>query len=134
MSEPECHTEPITDERNNRTHDVRHPGWPRGSPGQASGGPKPSQHADRVRSDKKRIDQAIEYLATRLEAPSGEWPVFGESQVYILLGAIRGARVAIGEIDAATMATRIDDSAHAESHAWPITNRFDTPLKPTANP
>ena len=31
-------------------------------------------------------------------------------------------------------ATRIDDSAHAESHAWPITNRFDTPLKPTANP
>ena len=28
----------------------------------------------------------------------------------------------------------IDDLAYAESHAWPITNRFDTPLKPTAPP
>ncbi len=96
------------------------------------GFPEPSQQADRVRTDSKRIDRAIEYLAGRLAVADGEWPVFGETQIYVVLGAIRGARVAIGEIDARTMKTRINDSAHAESHVWPITNRFDTPLKPKA--
>ena len=80
------------------------------------GFPKPSQQADRVRSDNKRINQSIEFLDRRLAVPAGEWPVFGETQIYVLLGAIRGARVAIGEIDPKTMRTRIDDSAHAESH------------------
>lgn len=98
----------------------------------SAGFPQPSQQADRVRADKKRITQAIEFLARRLAVSGGEWPVFGETQIYVLLGAIRGARVAIGEIAPETMKTRINDSAHAESHVWPITNRFDTPLKPKA--
>ena len=100
----------------------------------SAGFPQPSQQADRVRSDAGRIESAIDFLAKRLATPSGEWPVFGETQIYVLLGAIRGARVAIGEIDPKSMATRINDSAHAESHAWPIANRFDTPLKPINRP
>ena len=98
----------------------------------STGHPTRSQQADRVRSDAKKINQAIEFLARRLAVSEGVWPVFGEAQIYVLLGAIRGARVAIGEIAPEPMKTRINDSAHAEPHVWPITNRFDTPLKPKA--
>ena len=96
----------------------------------SSGYPSQSQQADRVRSDSKPIEQSIEHLTRVLNAPDGEWSVYGETHIFVLLGAIRGARVAIGEIAPKRMRTRIDDSAHAESHVWPIVNRFDTPLKP----
>ena len=94
------------------------------------GRPSKGQRIDRLKSELPKIREALKRHEQRLSARSGLWPVFGGGEIYTLLNCLRNARAGIGEIPLGGMKSEIRDPAHADDHAWPVTNRYDTPLRP----